>query len=53
MKPKEQAKFIYELFDRHKMHTRMCIIKIQHELGKVNSQRLAYWQEVEKELEKL
>jgi hypothetical protein len=53
MKPAEQAKFIYELFDRNKWHTRMCIIKVQEELNYTNETRLAYWQEVEKELEKL
>jgi hypothetical protein len=53
MNPKEQAKFIYELFDRHKMHTRMCIIKIQEEMNYTSEIRRAYWQEVEKELEKI
>jgi hypothetical protein len=53
MKPAEQAKFMFELFDRDKMHTRMCVIMVQEELNYTNEIRLAYWQEVEKELEKI
>ncbi len=53
MKHAEQAKFMYELFDKNRLHAKMAVILIQDELSMFDTPRITFWQEVEKELEKL
>jgi hypothetical protein len=53
MKHAEQEKFMYELFDKNRLHAKMAVILIQDELSMFDTPRITFWQEVEKELEKI